>query len=111
MSAPPADWYPSWWPPKVGDKLRHFTLHSSDTESDRLVQVHALVHVVAVFEHDGDTLATVAEWWPGSRRWNYETIRGWAEASSGESYWPNGQKPTRRHGSPGHWCDCCKDDT
>jgi hypothetical protein len=75
-----------WWPPKVGDKLRHATLHYCDEPAPR--KVDALVHVVAVFEHAGATLATVAEWFPSRRRWHYETI-GLAHAS-GLAYWPDG---------------------
>ena len=96
---------PSWWPPRVGDKLRHFTLHEI---AGHVTQVHALAHVVAVFEHNGETMATVAEWFPSRRRWNYETIRGWLDGRM--TYWPDGQPPPERHGSPGRWCDCCKDD-
>lgn len=94
--------YPVWWPPKVGDKLRHFTHHGSG--GNRIVQVHALVHVVAVFEHDGDTLATVAEWFPTRRRWNYSTIRGWSEGMI--SHWPDGDQPPSSH-QP---CNACRAD-
>jgi len=96
---------PSWWPPTVGSKLRHFTLHT-DPETGLLVQVHALVHVVAVFEHAGESLATIAEWLPTRRRWIYETILGWLQ--NGESYWPDGQEPSKPHGSPGRICVCCQ---
>jgi hypothetical protein len=82
-----------WWPPKVGDKLRHATQHSAGDM--RIKSVHALVHVVSVFEHDGDTLAVVAEWFPGRRRWNYEIIRGWTDATW--AYWPDGSEPPEKH--------------
>jgi len=95
-----------WWPPKPGDKLRHFTLHGDDDGGTK--QVHALAHVVAVFEWNGETLATVVEWFPSRRRWNYETIRGWLEAEI--LYWPDGQPPPKKHErSPGDPCDCCKE--
>lgn len=96
----------SWWPPKAGDKLRHFTLHGAGGMC--IKQVHALNHVVAVFEHDGRTLATVAEWFPTRHRWNYETISS-MQARFG--YWPDGQPPPEKHESePGVLCDCCKGD-
>lgn len=93
--------YAAWWPPAVGDKLRHFTHHGAG--GMKIKQVHALVHVVAVFEHEGDTLATVAEWFPTRRRWNYTTIFGWCEAVI--SYWPDGGSPPATH-QP---CDACKE--
>ena len=79
----------SWWPPKVGDKLRHFTLHGGS--GGEVHRVHALVHVVAVFAHDGRDLATVAEWFPSRKRWSYETI-SITKAQFGE-YWPDGAEP------------------
>lgn len=71
----------SWWPPKVGDKLRRFTTRRGP---------HALKEVLAVFEHRGKTLATVAEWLPGSHQWVYDTITG---IHARYSYWPDGQDP------------------
>lgn len=97
---------PAWWPPKVGDKLRHFTLHT-DHESGGVKQVHALVHVVAVFEHAGESMATVAEWLPTKQRWVYETIAGWLQFNS-DHYWPDGQRPGRIHGTPDRPCVCCR---
>lgn len=93
--------YAQWWPPKPGDLLRRFTHHGSD--GMKIKQVHALVHVVAIFERDGDTLATVAEFLPSRRRWLYSTIRGWCEAQLGE-YWPDGQPTPVGH----HPCDACR---
>lgn len=76
-----------WWPPKIGDKLRHFTLHGSNGPTGT-VQVDALCHVLAVFDHAGETHATVAEWFPVRRRWHYETI-SIVQAHVG-TYWPDG---------------------
>lgn len=98
----------SWWPPKAGDKLRHFTLQGDPTSGWRQKQVHALDLVVAVFEHDGRTLATVAEWFPERHRWDYETISG-LQARFG--FWPDGQPPPQKHErAPGVLCDCCEGD-
>lgn len=96
--------FASWWPPKVGDRLRRFTLHGAG--GMRVKQVHALVRVVAVFEHDGEIHATVAEWFPTRRRWHYETIQGWCGPAIGE-YWPDGQPPPPEHRP----CDACKSST
>lgn len=96
----------TWWPPKTGDKLRHFTQHGAGY--GRIKHVHALSHVVATFEHEGRTLATVAEWFPSRHRWNYETISG---LQARFSYWPDGQPPPEKHeSSPGVPCACCMDD-
>ncbi len=96
-----------WWPPRPGDRLRHFALHGHPDGSHRVIQVHALVLVMAVFEHEGETLATVAEWLSRRQEWKYETIRGWLEAPDG--YWPDGTPPPRPHQrGPGDPCDCCK---
>ena len=59
---------PTWWPPKVGDKLRG--VRSPDAAND------PLLHVVAVFRHvasndDGDHIV-VAEWNVTRQRWMYE---------------------------------------
>jgi hypothetical protein len=93
---------PAWWPPKRGDRLRHFTLREID---GKMTQVHALVHVLAVFTNPAtsEKLATIAEWWPVRQRWHYETIKGWLEAR--EEYWPDGQDPPRKHP-----CICCEGD-
>jgi hypothetical protein len=105
LSDEAASWAPAWWPPKAGDKLRHFTLHRNN--DGRLTQIHALAHVVAVFQHAGETIATVAEWPQDRHRWVYTTIHGWLEAR--QSYWPDGQDPPEKHeSSPGNPCECCK---
>ncbi len=88
------------WPPKAGDKIRHFTQHGDSGGWPK--HVHALVHVVAVFEHDGEVLATVAEWIPSRGRWLYETIHRWLQDEPG--YWPDGSQPP-----PNHACDACKE--
>jgi hypothetical protein len=98
MSIEPA----AWWPPKVGDRLRKFTLHGSGGNTVR--QVHALCHVLAVFDHDGETRATIAEWLPTRRRWNYETIGVIEALPRFSKYWPDGQYPPTRHP-----CVCCED--
>lgn len=85
-----SDREPSWWPPKVGDKLRK---HSQREIDGKVTLVHALIHVVSVFEHDGETIATVAEWWPTKKHWHYVVIHGWLEAT--QAYWPDGQKCPR----------------
>ncbi len=89
-----------WWPPRQGDRLRHFTLQGD--AATRVRQVHALVDVVAVFEHEGETLATIAEWWPTKQRWSYQTIHGRLEATT--IYWPDGSPPPATH-KP---CDACR---
>lgn len=89
-----------WWPPKPGDRLRHFML-TEDRRTGKIYQIHALTLVMAVFEHEGESLATVAIWYPAKERWHYETIRGWLEAES--AYWPEGQPPPRVHP-----CPCCQ---
>lgn len=53
---------PTWWPPKVGDKLRRRTSEG----------VALLCHVVAVFDHAGSTYAAIACW--AESRWVYEVI-------------------------------------
>lgn len=64
-----------WWPPKRGDRLRYPTFHAAG--DDHIRNVQALLHVVAVFSHDGQTHAVTAEWLPGRRRWAYETYTKW----------------------------------
>lgn len=77
--------------------LRHSTLH---VNGDRYQQVHAAAHVLAVFEHRGRKMATVAEWLPGAKRWSYETI---ARLQAEREYWPDGQPPPAEHDR----CDAC----
>lgn len=80
---------PKWWPPKVGDKLRHATLHG--TSDCRVKQVEALLHVRGVFDDmDGETRIVTAEWFPTKRRWNYEVF-WWYQASLG-TIWPDGEE-------------------
>lgn len=77
---------PAWWPPKVGDKLRHGTLHGCDGGVKR---VEALLHVLSVFEDkDGEQRIVTAEWYPTRQRWNYEVF-WWYQATIG-TIWPDG---------------------
>lgn len=55
---------PEWWPPKVGARLRG--IWSSDPAND------PLLHVVAVFKHDGNQQIVVAEWDETRQRWSYD---------------------------------------
>ena len=77
-----------WWPPKVGDILRkheRFVDHSRDNEPGEgipIKNVAAKVHVLALFEHDGETWIVTALWLPSRRRWKRE-IYGMIEASGG----------------------------
>lgn len=81
---------PAWWPPKVGDKLRHATRHGDMTRG--LKPVDALLHVVAVFtDKTNETRIVTAEWFPTRRRWNYELF-WWGQAALG-SIWPDGATP------------------
>ena len=75
---------PAWWPPKVGDKLRRFANPSEQP----------LNHVVAVFDHAGETLAVSAEWLPHKSRWSYETI----DVTTAEFglYYPDGTERPKR---------------
>lgn len=59
---------PAWWPPKVGDRLLYETVNEEGQHT-------ATVHVVSVFEHEGNTIVVGAEWWKFRRRWNYEVFR------------------------------------
>jgi len=102
MSYEPA----TWWPPKPGDRLRHFTLHGAGGMTVK--QVHALVHVVAVFQHNGETLATVAEWFPTRRCWSYSTITALDSYPRWSKFWPDGQDPPEPHGNP-VLLACCKE--
>src|SRR5262249_48045612 len=65
----------SWWPPAPGDRLHYPTLHAAG--GIRVRRVQALLHVVGVFFHDGETHAVVAEWLPGRQRWLYEVYAKW----------------------------------
>lgn len=80
---------PKWWPPKVGDKLRHGTFHGAG--AGRAKHVDALLHVVSVFEDkDGEQRVVTAEWYPTKRRWNYEVF-WWYQAAIG-MIWRDGTK-------------------
>ena len=79
---------PKWWPPKVGDQLRHATLHG---HHGGVKQVAALLHVLSVFEDkDGETRIVTAEWYPTRQRWNYEVF-WWYQATLG-TIWPDGEE-------------------
>ena len=65
---------PAWWPPKIGDRLRG--VRGPDPAKD------PLLHVVAVFEHDGDQLIVTAEWSPTRQRWARE-VQGVTQAHVG----------------------------
>jgi hypothetical protein len=84
----------AWWPPKVGDLLRHAATHGAGAGC--IKHVEALLHVLAVFDHDGCTRIATAEWFPTKRRWSYQ-VRNEAEAFHG-TIWPDG-KP-RPEGTP-----------
>lgn len=73
----------TWWPPKVGDKLRQF---------DRIERgpIARLCHVVAVFDHDGRSHATIAWYGTHRQRWHYEVIDR-IRISYG-LIWPDGMK-------------------
>jgi predicted FMN-binding regulatory protein PaiB len=77
----------SWWPPKAGDLLRHATAHGAG--AGRVKHVEALLHVLAVFDHQGATRIVTAEWFPTKRRWNY-VVRGEEEGRVG-LIWPDGK--------------------
>jgi hypothetical protein len=80
---------PSWWPPKVGDKLRHATWHGAG--AGQVIDVEALLHVLSVFEDkDGEQRIVTAEWYPSKRRWNYEVF-WWYQAAVG-TIWPDGTR-------------------
>ena len=85
---------PKWWPPKVGDDLRHSTRHGAG--AGRVKEVDALLHVIAVFkDKDGAKRIVTAEWFPTKLRWNY-TIMSLFDAASG-LIWPDGaDKPKER---------------
>jgi hypothetical protein len=77
----------AWWPPKAGDLLRHATTHGAG--AGRIKRVEALLHVLAVFNHDGCTRIVTAEWFPTKRRWSYQ-VRDEVEAFYG-AIWPEGE--------------------
>lgn len=80
---------PTWWPPKVGTKLRHGTWHGAG--GARVKHVDALLHVVSVFtDKDGGRSIVTAEWFPTKRRWNYEVF-WWYQAAIG-LIWRDGTK-------------------
>jgi hypothetical protein len=81
---------PKWWPPKVGDKLRHATQHGTN-HGTGIKQVSALLRVKAVFEdEDGEMRIVTSEWFPTRRRWNYEVF-WWYQAALG-AIWPDGEE-------------------
>ena len=83
---------PTWWPPKVGDKLRHTALHGG---VGRLKRAEAFLHVVSVFEDkDGEKRIVTAEWFPTKRRWNYEVF-WWYQAALGIVWRDGSKKPER----------------
>lgn len=102
----PNDNAATWWPPKPGDKLRHWTQHGAGGMTVK--HVHALVHVVAVFEHEGETLATIAEWFPSRRRWDYTTINEMKAWSRWSTYWPDGESPPQPHTGSDGLLACCE---
>lgn len=80
---------PAWWPPKIGAKLRHNTLHGA--KAGRYKRVDAVLHVVSVFkDKDGEQRIVTAEWYPRKRRWWYE-VHWWYEAAIG-LIWRDGAK-------------------
>jgi hypothetical protein len=92
---------PTWWPPKVGDALRHATVHGTRGSGERPTRRHikhvdALLHVLSVFEDkDGGKSIVTAEWFPTKRRWNY-TVMSALDAEFG-LVWPDGaEKPIDR---------------
>lgn len=81
---------PEWWPPKVGDKLRHATLHGSNSPMG-VVRVDALLHVLSVFDDmDEHKRIVTAEWFPTKRKWNYEVFTIY-QAMVG-TIWPDGKE-------------------
>jgi hypothetical protein len=88
---------PSWWPPKVGDKLRHTASQSAGP--GRIKYVDAILHVVSVFEDkDGEQRIVTAEWFPGKQRWNYE-VHWWYQAALG-MIWRDGTKKPEEGDKP-----------
>jgi hypothetical protein len=66
---------PSWWPPKVGDRLRRIAPPGQQGD---------LWHVVATFQAPDEPheRAVARTWWPGKQRWHYQVI-DWLEADVG----------------------------
>ena len=65
---------PTWWPPKVGDKLRLIAA-SHSAGPGRIKYVDGLLHVVSVFEDkDSAQRIVTAEWFPSKQHWNYEVF-------------------------------------
>jgi hypothetical protein len=83
---------PTWWPPKVGTKLRHSTHHG--TRSAGVIKhVDVVLHVVSVFkDKDGERQIVTAEWFPRKRRWNYEVF-WWYQAAIGMIWRDGTAKP------------------
>lgn len=70
----------AWWPPKVGDKLR-YQMKFDDVR---------LLHVVSVFEHQGETRIVGGFYGKHKQWWHYEVFdRLRAEYAF---IWPDGQK-------------------
>jgi hypothetical protein len=79
----------SWGSPKVGDLLRHDTTHA--TGPCRIKRVEALLHVLAVFEHEGSTRVVTAE--RAGLRWHYEIFDEVAALYG--KIWPDGEPRPR----------------
>lgn len=76
-----------WWPPQVGDRLRHATVHPTGPASAG--RVEALVSVLSVFHHAGETRVVGAERLRARGRYLYEIFdRSHAEVGA---LWPDGQ--------------------
>ena len=82
---------PTWWPPKVGARLRHATHHGAG--AGRLKPVRAALHVLSVFkDKDGEKRVVTAEWFPTKRRWNY-TIMSVYDAEAGLIWLDGTERP------------------
>lgn len=80
----------AWWPSKVGDRLRHATTHGTGgSDGTSIKRVEALLHVLAVFNHEDQTRIVTAEWFPTKKRWSY-AIWDEIDAFYG-TIWPDGQ--------------------
>ncbi len=77
------DFNVTWWPPPIGAKLRHFTIHGGG-----IGQTAALIHVVGVFEHLDEQRIVTAEWFPSKQRWNYEIF--WEHSAWIGMIWQDG---------------------
>lgn len=73
---------PSWWPPKVGDKLRKF----DHVERGAIAR---LCHVVSVLEHAGSVKAVVAYYGIHRKWWHYEIV---TSLNATWEFWPDGAK-------------------